>query len=898
MALIDLHETARGFANRAVSKVVVAYASFAAIWIVLSDQLVAAIFTDPQSILWVSMIKGWVFVAVTTALLAVLVRRYLKALVDINSRLAASEARWKFAVEGTGDGLWDWNVQTGEAFYSLRYKEMLGYADAEIGNSAAEWSGRIHPDDAPAVAAVMQPVLDGSANSVTVEFRMRHKDGHWLWMLGRGMLVGRDANGKPLRMIGTNADISARKQAERFVEQYRDVIKASMDGFWITDTSGRIVDVNPAICQILGYPREELLTLSIGNIEADETPVETTQHTREIIERGYTQFEARHRRKDGQVINVEVSVLHLAELGDRLFAFVRDITARKEVETQLRIAATAFEAQEGMLVTSANNTILRINKAFSQITGYSADEAIGQPPGFLKSGRHDQTFYAQMWNSLIQQGTWQGEIWNRRKNGEIYPEWLTITVVKDEAGKITHYVATMIDITERKIAEDKINSLAFYDPLTGLPNRRLLLDRLEQALVSSERHRRHGALLMIDLDNFKTLNDTQGHDMGDQLLVEVAVRLKSSIREVDTVARLGGDEFVIILEDLDESAVAAMQAESIAVKILSLLVDPFLLTSNDAADDLGPRSHHCTASIGITLFRDQPQTTDDLMKRADTAMYQAKAAGRNTLRFFDPQMQADVSARAALEVDLRKAIVENQFVLCYQPQVDASGKVIGAEALVRWQHPQLGLVPPAEFIPLAEETGLILPIGHWVLETACMQLKAWESSADKQNLTLAVNVSARQFRMLNIVEQILAVVDHAGVRPDRLKLEMTESLLLENPDDIVAKMNTLKDRGISFSLDDFGTGYSSLSYLKRLPLDQLKIDQSFVRDVLIDANDATIARTIVALANSLGLAVIAEGVESAGQRDFLAEAGCPTYQGYFFSRPLSLHEFEAFLSKP
>jgi diguanylate cyclase (GGDEF)-like protein len=426
----------------------------------------------------------------------------------------------------------------------------------------------------------------------------------------------------------------------------------------------------------------------------------------------------------------------------------------------------------------------------------------------------------------------------------------------------------------------------------------LLLDRLEQALVSSERRRRHGALMLIDLDNFKTLNDTQGHDMGDQLLVEVAARLKSSIREVDTVARFGGDEFVIILEDLDESVMAAMQAESVAVKILALLVDPFMLRSNDAGDDLTLRAHHCTASIGITLFLDQPQTTDDLMKRADTAMYQAKAAGRNTLRFFDPQMQADVSARAALEVDLRKAIVENQFVLFYQAQVDARGKVIGAEALVRWQHPQHGLIPPADFIPMAEETGLILPIGHWVLQTACVQLKAWESSADKRDLTLAVNVSARQFRMPNIVEQILAVVDHAGVRSDRLKLEMTESLLLENPDEIVAKMNTLKARGISFSLDDFGTGYSSLSYLKRLPLDQLKIDQSFVRDVLIDANDATIARTIVALANSLGLAVIAEGVESSGQRDFLAEAGCPTYQGYFFSRPVSLQEFEAFLLKP
>ena len=453
----------------------------------------------------------------------------------------------------------------------------------------------------------------------------------------------------------------------------------------------------------------------------------------------------------------------------------------------------------------------------------------------------------------------------------------------------------MRDVTERKAAADEIRHLAFYDPLTDLPNRRLMLDRLARALTSTARHGRWGALMLIDLDNFKTLNDTLGHSVGDQLLVEVAARLQSGIREGDTVARLGGDEFVVILEDLDAGELAAVQAEGVATKILAKLGQAYRL--DVIVDGEGPdkRYHHCTSSIGLTLFRGPSVTVDELMKRADTAMYQAKAAGRNTLRFFDPEMQAVVKARATLELDLRTAVIESQFVLHYQAQIDSSGQVIGAEALVRWQHPERGLVPPAEFIPLAEETGLILPLGHWVMEKACAQLAAWARKPETAHLTLAVNVSARQFSLPNLVEQVLAVVDYAGARPSRLKLELTESLLLENAEDIIAKMIALKARGVGFSLDDFGTGYSSLSYLKRLPLDQLKIDQSFVRDVLTDPNDAAIARTVVALGQSLGLSVIAEGVETLGQRDFLASHGCLNYQGYFFSRPLPLDEFEAFL---
>ena len=568
---------------------------------------------------------------------------------------------------------------------------------------------------------------------------------------------------------------------------------------------------------------------------------------------------------------------------------VQDITERKKVDQQQRIAATAFEAQEGMVVTDANSIILRVNQAFTEITGYSAEEVLGETPRILKSGRHDSAFYSAMWASIKTAGAWQGEIWNRRKDGEVYPEWLTITAVSGDAGEISNYVATLTDITLRKAAADEIEHLAFYDSLTKLPNRRLLLDRLNQALVSSARSKRQGSLFFIDLDNFKILNDTLGHDKGDQLLEQVAQRLVTCVREGDTVARLGGDEFVVMLTDLSENLEeAGAQTETVGEKILDTLNQPY---------QLGGVEHLSTPSIGVTLFRSPHKSEDELLKRADLAMYQAKAAGRNTLRFFDPEMQTAVTARASLEADLRQAVRANQFVLYYQAQMSDTGQLTGAEALVRWQHPERGLVAPVEFIPLAEETGLIVPLGHWVLNAACDQLVAWAANPDSASLTLAVNVSSRQFRHPDFVDQVAAVLDHSGADPHRLKLELTESLLLDDVEDTIAKMTSLRARGVGFALDDFGTGYSSLAYLKRLPLDQLKIDQSFVRDVLTDPNDAAIARTVVALAKSLGLGVIAEGVETEAQRDFLATSGCFSYQGFFFNRPAPIAQFDQFVQR-
>ncbi|MDO8340568.1 MAG: EAL domain-containing protein, partial [Candidatus Woesebacteria bacterium] len=464
--------------------------------------------------------------------------------------------------------------------------------------------------------------------------------------------------------------------------------------------------------------------------------------------------------------------------------------------------------------------------------------------------------------------------WDRRKNGEVYPKWLSISTVKADDGTVTHYIGAHFDISERKKAEETINTLAFFDQLTALPNRILLLDRLNQAMTASSRSGSYGALLFVNLDKFKVLNDTLGRDRADLLLQGVAQRLTASVREGDTVARVGGDEFVVVLGNLSRNIEeAASQTETVGEKILAALTGKYLL---------GDIDYRITASIGATMFRGHHASVDKVLTEADLAMHEVRETGRNTLRFFDPVMQTVVVERAALEADLREAIENNQFLLHYQAQVVGEGRVTGAEVLVRWQHPERGMVSPADFIPLAEETGLILPLGRWVLETACIQLALWAIRPEMACLTLAVNVSAHQFRLPYFVDEVLAVLNDTGANPQRLKLELTESLLVANVEDIIEKMFALKAKGVGFSLDDFGTGYSSLSYLKRLPLDQLKIDQSFVRDVLSDANDAAIARTVVALARSLGLGVIAEGVETALQRDFLASVGCHAYQGYFF----------------
>lgn len=674
------------------------------------------------------------------------------------------------------------------------------------------------------------------------------------------------------------------------------MLDASLDAVITIDAGGRVVEFNRAAERLFGHRHDEVLGRDLA--ECIIPPALRERHRaglnkmvatgRGTVLNKRQEMAALH--ADGHEFPVELAIAALPRDGEPLFTgFLRDITERRHAEHELRVAAAAFESQECMFITDADGVILRVNRAFIETTGYSTEESVGQKPSILKSGRHDAAFYAAMREALGRDGYWQGEIWNRRKSGEIYPEWQTITAVADANGQTTHYVSAFSDITKRKEAEDQIVNLAFYDPLTQLPNRRLLMDRLQQALALGKRTKRQGALLFIDLDQFKTLNDTQGHDVGDMLLVEVAGRLRGCIREGDTAARLGGDEFVVLLENLDaDESIAAAQTEAIGEKIRAAIARPYSLKGRD---------QHSTPSIGITLFQGQSSTAAELLKQADLALYQSKDAGRNTLRFFNHDMQLMLEARTLLEEDLRSALPAGQFILYYQPQMDQAGRMVGAEALIRWKHPKHGLVNPVDFIPLLEENGLIIPVGHWVLETACRQLAAWSSNPATSGLRMSVNVSPRQFRQDDFVEQIRAVLEQTGADPFKLELELTESLVLLDVEDAIEKMRRLKLLNVVFALDDFGTGNSSLSQLKRLPLNQLKIDQSFVRDIATDPGDAAIIQAIITLGTAFGLNVIAEGVENEAQRDFLNRHGCHDFQGFLFGRPVPVNEFELLVER-
>jgi diguanylate cyclase (GGDEF)-like protein/PAS domain S-box-containing protein len=706
--------------------------------------------------------------------------------------------------------------------------------------------------------------------------------------LGFMIISLRHINGNICENILLRLEAASREQTVRSSEErYRLLLSHSPVGIFHYDTNLVITYCNDSFAELLHNSIERIVGMDMKLLKSQDI----LPALRKPME-GETGYYEGHYNATFSNASVWIAMTAAPSRDDKGrivggIAIAQDITRRRQSDDELRIAATAFESQEGMLITDANGTILRVNSAFSGITGYTAEEIIGRNPSLLSSGRQSADFYAAMWENINNAGTWEGEIWNRRKNGEIYPEYLTITAVKDANGIVTNYVSTFNDITASRAAAEEIKHLAFYDPLTGLPNRRLLMDRLNQALAFSTRHDRQGALLFIDLDNFKTLNDTLGHDIGDLLLQQVATRLTTCVREGDTVARLGGDEFVIMLEDLNEQTQnAAAQTETVGEKILATLNQPYQLATYE---------YHNSPSIGATLFHGHQKSMDELMKQADIAMYQSKKAGRNTLRFFDPKMQETINSRVALEGQLHKALEHRQFQLYYQIQMDNARRPVGAEALIRWIHPEHGMVSPAQFIPLAEETGVILPIGKWVLETACAQLKAWEKNTLTRDLVLAVNVSARQFRQVDFVAQVQAVLQHHAVNPKLLKLELTESLLLENIEDTIATMNTLKAIGVQFSLDDFGTGYSSLQYLKRLPLDQLKIDQSFVRDIASDCSDKAIVRTIISMAHSLGLDVIAEGVETEEQLQLLQDKNCTHNQGYLFSKPVPIEQFEALL---
>ncbi|MDD4912104.1 MAG: EAL domain-containing protein [Sideroxydans sp.] len=782
-------------------------------------------------------------------------------------------------------------VVMGVAISSMHYTAMLGMEIPENGLCLTD-ALRIDPNVMAAMLTMTVLVWFGGGLLASLfDRRMARKNAQELADLEK---VHRELVARTEQV--SEAMIQALRDSE---DRLRMTLQNAPDAVFITEQSGRIEYINDNVIELLGYDRETLYAMTVFDL--------VPEHWREAYRYGAKQiiatnkrhvFEIRLMTKDGIKIPMELNAVLLPN--GRVYGSCRDVRDLKAA--QLALEESRFDLQrmmdsitEGMYGVDTEGNCTFVNKAFLTILGFEkAEEVLGQHIHTLIHHSHtdgrsypaNECIMYQAFKINHSVNSDKEVFW--RKDGVAVPvEYWSHPILKDD--EIIGAVATFLDISERKEKELHIHQLAFYDALTHLANRRLLMERALQALAVSARNGHYGALMLLDLDNFKKLNDSKGHDVGDLLLREVAERLQDSMREGDTVARLGGDEFVVVLEGLSSiQAEAATQAELVAEKIRVALSNRYVLQEY---------AHQTSPSIGVVIFKGHEETLEALLKYADIAMYQAKQAGRNTIRFYDPAMQEAIDARIELEAELDQALQNDQLHLFYQIQVDSRRRTLGAEVLMRWKHPQRGLVSPAQFIPLAEETGQIVEMGLWALRTACTQLKEWHQESVTCDLTLAVNVSAKQFRKKDFVDQVRRVLVETGAKPSHLKLELTESTVLENVEDTIAKMRELKLLGISFSMDDFGTGYSSLQYLKLLPLDQIKIDQSFVRDITTDPNDAAIVQTIIAMTEALGLNVIAEGVETKEQQAFLEQRGCHTFQGYYFGHPVPLSQFEADLQK-
>ncbi len=788
-----------------------------------------------------------------------------------------------------GAGSWMMDFETGQVTCSSRLQLLLGVRRDVLPNL-----GRllVHFDlesRSRVKLALHACRVDGEA--FNQEARLENAQGLRRNVRVTGEVV-RNAKGIAVRMHGLLQDLTEQKRAEQ------ESLSVSMrlittlarigEAFITLDHSGKFTFLNPEGERLLRRKTAELLGTKIWD-ELESGGGRLRRELRSLVrDRSSVEFEEFYPTL-GKWLEVRAYYLE-----DGIAAYLRDVSAARQSQEQLLLLQTSISRLNDMvLITEASSVdapgprIVFVNDAFERHTGYSPRDVLGQSPRLLQGPNTQRGELDRIRSALQEARPVRAELINYKKDGT--PFWLELEIVPVDyfSRGLSHWVSVARDITARKEAENKIEHLAFYDALTQLPNRQLLMDRLRDALSAGNRNTHIGALVFIDLDHFKVLNDTLGHARGDMLLQQVSSRLRMSLGPADTVARLGGDEFVIMLEGLGKNPQTVTdKARKVAEKVLAALSEPY---------DLSGHQYHGTCSLGITLFSRNQQSIGDLLKQADLAMYQAKAAGRNGVCFFDPEMQAAASADAAMSAQLRQGLRDQEFVLHYQPQVGREGRMIGAEALVRWQHPERGLMMPDDFIPQAEESGLILPLGEWVLEAACAQLAKWAQRRETEKLSISVNVSARQFRHPEFVDMLLGVLRTHRITPHHLKLELTESLLATGMEVTIAKMGKLKDAGVTLAIDDFGMGYSALSYLKYLPLDQLKIDRTFVKDVLTDPNDAAIARTIIGLAQSLALGVMAEGVETEEQRAFLAWHGCESYQGHLFCKTLPIDELEAFM---
>jgi len=757
---------------------------------------------------------------------------------------------------------------------------MVGYSREEL---TAMTVGQLNPNFPFEKWSVYWDLLRQQA-STTLESFHRHKDGHFIPVeITANFIVYNDQE----FICSFVRDITERKRNQRLME----MMKFSMDHMadkvtWVT-SDAKVVYANLAACSSLGYTMEEMMKLGISDFDPDYSAEVWPEHWEELKKHGSYTFESRHRTKGGEIYPVEISVNYM-RFGDEEYncGFARDITKRKQTEEALQLSSMVLQnSSEGMLATDENNRIISINPAFSRITGYSFEEVKGKDPRMFRSDRHDQAFYQAMWHAIATTGQWQGEIWDKRKNGETHAKWLTINTIRNKDGSIHRYMALFSDITEKKKSEELIWRQANFDTLTGLPNRDMFRDRLRQEVKKSIRAELPLALLLVDLDQFKEVNDTLGHAVGDMLLIEAARRISACVRESDTVARLGGDEFTIVISEIADNT----HVEDVAQKIIGKLSEPF---------QLGNEVVYISASIGITLYPNDSIDIDALMKNADQAMYVAKNKGRNRFSYFTPLLQDLAQRRLRMTSDLRGALEAGQFSVHFQPIVALStGRIHKAEAVIRWNHAERGMVSPAEFIPLAEETGLINEIGDWVFKESARWAKHW-SNQFGPDFQVSVNKSPVQFRTGNrhFSSSWSEYLRELGLPGENMVIEITEGLLLNADADVTDELIRLRDADIQVAIDDFGTGYSSLSYLKKFDIDYLKIDRSFVNNLETDANDMALSEAIIVMAHKLGLKVIAEGVETEGQRSLLAVAGCDYAQGYLFSKPVPPEELDKLLA--
>ncbi|MDP3424485.1 MAG: EAL domain-containing protein [Burkholderiaceae bacterium] len=869
-------------------RITASFLAFGIGWILLSDWILELMVADAAGRSSIQSAKGIVFVLLSAALVYALVRAREVTQARLERETEHERDRIAHILEVSPAVIytlapppgapasadhWSWRVD----FLGPNVAALTGFTADEWRSTPNLWHSRIHPDDLPEVMATQRRLQE--EGHVGHEYRFLQANGSIRWLHDDVVLV-RDAYQQPCQLIGAWLDVTDRKLAELATleaeRRFRRLYDANPLPMWVVDASTqRFVSVNQAALRAYGHTEADFLDLTLTDLAPDHPSGVALPAARQ---------QQRHRHRDGSPFWVEL-VSHPVELDGRAchLLLAQDISDRLQAQAHERLIAKVFDAsQEGIFITDARGHFESVNASFTRITGYDMDSLHGQTPALLKSGRHDESFYRHLWHALATDRRWEGEIWNARRSGEVYPAWLSISAIADEQQSVVQYLGIFTETSSRKDAEARIQRLVNYDNLTNLPNRALLNDRARVALAAAAQSQSPVAVMQLNVDHFKNINELFGHDAGDAVLVALAQRLQAELKHSDTVSRLGGDNFILLLPDT-----SALEAGKIALRLVAALGQPLMV---------GEQPVRITASMGVAVFPDNGTQWTQLTQAAETAVNQAKREGRNGVSFFSSSVFEELQHTLAVGQDLQYAVERQQLVLHYQPQVHATtGQVVGVEALVRWQHPEWGLVPPVRFIGVAEKAGLIRGIGDWVLQQALADSAQWQATG-LPAVPVAVNLSMAQFRDAQLLDKVRQALAHAGVKPGMLELELTESIAMEDSEFTIATIGALKQLGVLLSIDDFGTGYSSLSYLKRFAVDKLKVDKSFVDGLGQHTDDEAIAIAVIQLARSLGLKTIAEGVETEAQAAFLRSHGCDEFQGYLFSRPLPAAELATWLA--